>query len=152
MKSINIYDENFNIINKQINLQKKGIILFPFVILFFIILSINDYHGKELIFILVLFILYTSFLFVYSPIKKGILLGKIFYSVNILKGSTIEFTAYATLWRSEKIIIADLKDIKVDKTPLPRLLYKKYELNAIFIEGEKYYIFNKLLVESEIAN
>lgn len=152
MQSLNIYNENFNIINKQINLQKKGIILFPFVTLFFIILSISDYHGKELILIMVLFILYAFFLFVYSPIKKGILLGKIFYSVDVLKENTLKFTAYGTLWRNEKVIIADLKDIKIDKTILPKLLYKKYELNAIYIGEKKYYIFNKLLVESGIVN
>lgn len=41
-----------------------------------------------------------------------------------------------------------INDIKVDKTPLPSLLYKRYALNNIFIKGKKYYILNNLLQQS----
>lgn len=151
MKSANFNDENF-IVSKQIKLQKRGLILFPFVAILFIMMALNDYNGKMFIFIISFFLLYIFLIFVYSPLSKGTILGEIFYKVEILNGNGIRFTTFGTLWRSEKKILADLKDIKVDKRPLPKLLYKKYLLNALYIQDKKYYIFNTVLLESGIAD
>jgi len=148
MKSIVLPEDDMVFIKKQISLQKRGFWLFPFVALFFTSLSVNDFHGQLRFFMIFFSILYALFLFVYSPLIKGITLGKVIYSIDVLNEVSIEMTTFGTLWRYEKTIIADIVDIQIDKDPLAKLLYKKYALNAVQIQGEKYYIFNSILEES----
>ena len=92
--------------------------------------------------------LYDLFLFVYSSLIKGLTLGKVIYSIDVLNEESIEMTTFGTLWRYEKTIIADMVYIQIDKPPLAKLLYKKYVLNTVHVQGQKYYIFNSILEES----
>ena len=147
-KLIILQQDDINIINQQIKAQQKGIILFPFLFLFVFLCAIARNNGKmpEFYFYLLGIPFFMSSL--YSPLNKGIFWGKIFYSIEKTDDDQVRLTTFGTLWRKEKVINVDLKDITIDKIPFPKLLYQKYSLNNIYIEGEKYRIFTSLLKES----
>ena len=150
-KSDSLEESDLIIIKKQIRAQEKGIILFPFIYAVVLFLAFARNNGKMPQFYF--YIITIPFLLIpgiYSPISKALRLSKTIYAFEILNENAIRLTTFGTLWRNEKIILADLKDIKADKTPLPKLLYKKYLLNTIYISGKKYYIFNEVLEESGI--
>ena len=133
----------------QIKLQKKFLILSPFICFILLLLGILRNNGIIPPFYVNLIALFPLIIGgIYFPIVKGVLLGNAFYSVDFLKSDEVQFTTFSTLWRKEKKVVANQNNIKINKTPLPKLLYKKYLLNEIFIGGKKYFILNKLLEES----
>lgn len=139
-------------IEKQIELQQKFIKFFPVLFALALFLAFAKNNGKMPQFYFYLLFIPFYIVGLYSPLVKGIVLGKIFYVVQIEDKNTVQFTTFGSLWRKEKKIVANLNNININKTPFPKLLYKKYLLNEIFIEGKKYFIFNKLLEESGISD
>jgi hypothetical protein len=145
--------EIFNVIDKQIKGIQKNLTLFPlwFALAFFLGWCRNNGHAPEwwFYFLGVPFFFYP---FLYVPIATAMFLYKTFYSVEILENGDINFTTFGTLWRSERIIVANLSDIQVHKTSLSKLLFKKYSLNVIYVGGEKYYIFSQVLEDSGLGH
>ena len=82
--------------------------------------------------------------FIY-PIMFGLKLGKLIYIVDNPNADTIKFVAFGTLWRDQRTIIANINDIKINRVKERKLLYKKYELNIVYIRGGKFFIFSELL-------
>ena len=154
MKSTSVSDEDVSVIGKMIKKQKTGLLLFPLVILFYLFKVWADYHyqGKVIPNIMKWFLpllfIHIVYFFIILPIRSGLLLGKVFYSVDVIDDSNIKFTSYATLWRKAKVVKTSIKNIEVKKTALPKLLYDKYSLNKIIIGGKRYYILNKVFQES----
>ena len=140
--------EILNLVEKQIKVNQKGIILFPFLFALALFLAFARNNGKMPEFYFYLLGIPFYIVTLYSPISKSIFLYKLFYIVEIDDNNTVQFTTFGTLWRKEKKIVANQNNIKINKTPLPKLLYKKYLINEIFIGGKKYFILNKLLEES----
>ena len=138
----------FEDVENQIKKQKKILLKFPLfmIIMLFLGYCRNGLKMPGIDFYIIGIPCY--FAFVYAPIKMGLFLGKIFYSIEKADNEQVRLTTFGALWRKEKVINVDLKDIKIDKIPLPKLLYQKYSLNNIYIEGEKYRIFTSLLKES----
>ena len=148
-----LLQEDIDIIEKQIKLQKKVILLFP-LFAFCLVLAgtLRNYGRLPPFFINIIALIPMIFVGLYAPLTKGFLLGKIFYSIEIINDNQVQLTGFGTLWRKGKVIITHLKDIKLDAIPQPKLLYEKYSLNNIYIEGKKYYIFNLLLKELDLEN
>lgn len=143
--------KNLEIMLKQIKNQKKTLLLFPFVylLLLFTAFARNNGHMPEFYFYLIT-IPFLIIPYLYFPIVRGILMGKSIYKIELLNESTLRLTTFGTLWRPQKEITADYNDIKVREAPLSKLLFKKYLLNVLYVRDKKLYIFNKILVDSEI--
>ena len=152
MKSVQICNEVINVVFKQIKVHKWAIILSPIVALVFIVRALEDPYIKHLTFMISFSVILDFYLFILIPIVQGNLLRKTFYAIEILNENQIKFSAFGTLWRTEKVVIATLDEIKIDEIPQPKLMYKKYLLNNIYINGKKYSIFNTILLESGLLN
>lgn len=149
-KVFKLEPEILNHVEKQIKLQQKGIKFFPILFAFVLFLAYARNNGRMPEYYFYLLGIPFYILTLYSPLVKGVFLGRLFYIVEIVDKNTLHFTTFGSLWRKEKKIVANQNNIKTNKTPLPKLLYNKYLLNEIFIEGKKYFIFNKLLEESGV--
>ena len=143
---ISIDSEAILEINKQINMQKKFIIQFPFIYMlaFFICWARNNWQNLPWFFYLISLyaIIIPCF---YLPLSKGLKLYNFIYKLNISHDGNIQFTTFGTLWRNERIINADIHDIKINDFTVQKLLYKKYKFNKINIFEKEFFIFSELL-------
>jgi hypothetical protein len=146
--SIRIDSEVFDFIEKQIKRQQKNLkSFFPVLIILVIAVILRNNGHVPPWYIDIIFIPFYFYPYLYMPLAQGLLLRKIFYKVEIVN-EKVELTTFGALWKGEQIVTLDINDIKIDRTPLPKLLARIYALNTVYIDDKKYYIFNSLLLAS----
>ena len=143
---ISIDSETLSLVEKQIKQQQRAILLSPILYMFLFILCWGRNNFKSLPWYYYIISIYAvvvpSFFF---PILSSIRLGKLIYIVDKSNSDVITFVTFGTLWRDQRTMTVNVNDIKVNAIKERKLLYKKYELNAVYVHGKKFLIFSELL-------
>jgi|GEM_PF-6265346 len=144
--NVTIEPEILVIITNKIKQQKKSILTFPLTYMLLFVVCWLRNGGRILgLDFYIISILGLVIPYLCLPFYRGLMLGNIFYKIDALSDGRIQFTSFGTLWREEKIVVAELSEIVINKNVEPKLLYKKYPLNKVAILGKNYLIFQELM-------